>query len=79
MRRFNKLSKFIILFSLIMVLFSASSVFAKLTDPPPPPNMSDSQFNPDLGDDWDDDGISQDRAIYSFVSAFLRLLLIGVL
>ncbi len=59
MRRYKKLSKFIILISLLMVLFSASSTFAKVTDPPPPPDMSDSQFNPDLGDDWDDsDGIS---------------------
>jgi hypothetical protein len=76
MRQYKKLSKFIILISLLMVLFSASSTFAKVTDPPPPPDMSDSQFNPDLGDDWDDDpnisGKEARGALYYFLKCVVH-------
>ena len=58
------------------MVFSVDASLAKMTDPPPPPIMSDG-YTPDLGDDWDDDGISDGGASRLSIWFYLRLLLLG--
>ncbi len=80
MRRLNKLSKLVVLLSLILVLVPASSSLAKMTDPPPPPDISNSQFNPDLGDDWDDDnGVSGRSESFLVIVLILKTLIWRIL
>lgn len=61
---------------LLLMVLSASASIAKMTDPPPPPIMSDG-YTPDLGDDWDDDGISDGSDIRSIFQTILRWLIQG--